>query len=111
MQTTIGTAVLGIAVAGFVVLAPAADAATVTPVKVIDFAFSPKLVTITRGSAVKWSNQSGFFQHSVTRTAGAWTINRTLSPGVSVSQTFPNPGTYSYHCRFHSVMVGKVVVK
>lgn len=111
MHTTIGTAVLGIAVAGFVMVAPAADAATVVPVKIIDFTFSPKLVTITHGNAVKWTNRSTFFQHSVTRTAGAWTLDRALLPGASVSQTFLKPGTYSYHCRFHSVMVGKVVVK
>ncbi len=110
MRTTITTAFLGIAVASFVMVAPAADAATVTPVKVIDFAFTPKLVTIRHGSAVKWTNRSTFFQHSVTRTAGAWTIDRTLSPGAAVSQTFLRPGTYSYHCKFHSVMVGKVVV-
>jgi len=111
MRTTFSTAVLGIAVAGFVMVAPAADAATVTPVKIIDFAFTPALVTIAHGTAVRWTNRSAFTRHSVTRTSGAWTLDRTLLTGASVTQTFPKPGTYSYHCKFHSVMVGKVVVK
>ena len=111
MRTTRTTAVLGLAVAAVVAAAPAAEAVTTTNVTVKNFQFVSSTVTIQHGQAVKWTNVEFFTTHTVTRTGGAWTVNRTLTPRTSFTRTFTTPGTYRYHCAIHGVMTGTVIVK
>jgi plastocyanin len=88
--------------------APAADqtvAATSSNV------FTPSSVTIDEGEKVTWRNQGGF--HNVVFDDGSYT--QPSEPSFSawtVDRTFPNAGTFRYHCGFHgSTMSGTVVVR
>lgn len=102
-------AVLGVLLAGLVVAAPAADAATVKTVSMTSsLKFMPASVTVTRGTVVKWRNTS-FFTHTTTSNTGLW--NKTVSPGSTFSRTFSKKGTFRYHCNLHAGMTGSVVVK
>jgi plastocyanin len=108
-RTRSAGAVLGVLLAGLVVAAPAADAATVKTVSMTSgLKFMPASVTVTRGTVVKWRNTS-FFTHTTTSNTGLW--NKTVSPGTAFSRTFSKAGTFRYHCKIHSGMTGTVVVK
>jgi plastocyanin len=76
------------------------------------FNFTPATVTIKAGTTVTWTNTTGT-PHTVTSDAGApapfdsGTVN---AGGGTFSFTFTQPGSYGYHCNFHTYMQGTVVV-
>src|SRR5437764_7756186 len=104
------------AIALGVVAAPA-QAADVT---IKNFSFMPSSITIAQGDAVKWTWAGPDTNHSVTSTAGQADSfdsdpGKTPSsldhpPGDTFSHTFNTPGTFTYMCKVHSFMTGKVVV-
>jgi hypothetical protein len=57
---------------------------------------------------VTWTN-AGSRQHTVTADDGSFDSGR-LDPGEQFSQTFDQPGTFTYFCGFHPEMQGSVVV-
>ncbi len=71
--------------------------------------FEPAVVTITVGSAVRWTNR-GTHVHTTTSDNGFW--NWALVPGSSYGVRFLSAGTYDYHCTLHmdEGMRGRVVV-
>jgi len=90
------------------------------------YCFSPAQVTIPAGASVTFTNKSGT-DHTVARcipaacdgASGGTGIDPTFSkatvalpPGVSVSYTFTQPGTYVYYCTIHGyeIMHGTVTV-
>src|ERR671912_3045573 len=77
-------------------------------VQVIDFAFEPATVTVPAGATVTWTN-AGSRPHTVTADDGSFDSGR-LDPGEQFSQTFDQPGTFTYFCGFHPEMLGSVVV-
>ena len=65
---------------------------------------------------VTWHNTTATTTHSVTSGAdfsdtglNYWP-SHDLSPGTDFMRTFKAAGTFIYHCRFHSSMVGKIKV-
>jgi plastocyanin len=73
-------------------------------------AFDPSSVTITANGTVTW-NFAGV-AHNVTFNNGApQGGNIPTTASASVSRTFPNAGTYPYHCTIHSGMSGEVIVQ
>jgi plastocyanin len=70
--------------------------------------FSPKTATITHGQSVCWENVASF-NHTVTSDDGT-SFNTTVPPGNRFVFTFPNPGTFTYHCNIHSGMTGTITV-
>jgi plastocyanin len=82
-------------------------ASTVT-VKIVDFAFRPKKISIAKGTRVRWVNKDSV-NHTTTANGGQWDSG-SLGPGDAFSRTFKKAGTFRYHCSLHSSMVGKVVV-
>ena len=78
----------------------------------------PASVTVAPGTVVTFVNQdsqSGA-PHNVTwetMPAGAHVMGSpiTMSAGQSFSVTLTTPGTYTYHCTFHSWMTGTIIVK
>ena len=85
-------------------------AATATKkVQIVDFAFSPKTITISKGTRVKWTN-TGSMDHTSTSNTGIWDSG-TIAPGGSFSRVFRKAGTFAYHCAIHPSMKGKVIVK
>jgi plastocyanin len=85
-----------------------ASAATVADVSIVDFAFTPPVITITVGSTVRWTNTGGF-THTATSDTGVWDSGD-LGPGAGFSRTFDMPGNYPYHCMHHPTMQGTIVV-
>jgi hypothetical protein len=84
-----------------------AGAAT-SSVNIQNVLFSPAILTINLGDSVKWLNKDGT-THSITQDNNLWTHD--ASPGGSFTRQFNTEGSYSYHCRFHPSMTGKIVVR
>jgi plastocyanin len=82
-----------------------AAGATVT---VVNLAFTPAAVRVGLGESVTWTFQDPI-SHTVTSDDGFFDTGAT-SGGASRTVRFASAGTYPYHCSFHSVMHGKVVV-
>jgi plastocyanin len=75
--------------------------------------YSPDAVTLVIGvnNTVTWTNNDSA-HHTVTSVSGNGSIGSgDLAPGATYSYTFTTPGTYQYHCMYHSWMTGTIVVK
>jgi plastocyanin len=78
--------------------------------------YSPDKVTLVIGvnNSVTWTNNDGTTHHTVTSTSvpsGASSFDSgDMAGGATFSYTFAVPGTYQYHCNYHSWMTGTVVV-
>jgi predicted lipoprotein with Yx(FWY)xxD motif/plastocyanin len=68
-------------------------------VSVLDFEFSPKLLTVKAGTTLKWTNQ-GQTNHNVTSDDGKFPTVA-LSAGQSATTAFDQAGTYHYFCSLH----------
>src|SRR5256714_10834172 len=107
-----------LAVLAFGAFAAPAQAADV---KIQNFSFMPASVTIGQGGSVTWTWAGPDTNHSVTSNGGqgdSWDSDpgKTPSsldhpPGDTFSHTFNTPGTFTYLCKVHSFMTGKVIVK
>jgi len=71
-------------------------------------AFSPTAITVTAGATVTWTNKDAI-AHTVTSDASLFDSGSIAANGV-YSYTFATAGTYHYHCTFHTMMTGTVVV-
>jgi len=77
-------------------------------VTIQNMAFSPATITVTAGATVKWTNMDAI-AHTVTSDTPLFDSGSLSTNGV-YSYTFTTAGTYNYHCTFHSMMTGKVIV-
>ena len=77
-------------------------------VDIEDFDFEPADVAIQPGDTVMWVNR-GNTPHTVTSDDGLFD-SEALNPGESFMFTFPEAGTFSYHCEIHPFMTGSVSV-
>jgi plastocyanin len=104
-------AVLGASALTTAALAPAGGAASSTKkVMIKDFNYSPKKVTISRGTKVTWTDKDSA-NHTVTfRGKGARSTGN-IDEGQSRSLTFKKAGTFKYICEYHPNMHGTVVVR
>jgi plastocyanin len=77
--------------------------------------YAPDKITLVVGvnNTVTWSNDDTA-PHTVTSTSvpsGATSFDSgNLAAGATYSYTFTVPGTYQYHCNYHSWMTGTVTV-
>jgi plastocyanin len=83
------------------------DAAAV--LKIDNYAFMPKSVTVKAGTTVTWTNQDDE-THTVTSTTKEFK-SKPLSAGDKFTFTFTTPGTYKYFCSLHPFMTGTIVVE
>ena len=83
-----------------------------------DKAFSPNLLRIKTGNTVTWTNNDNNL-HTVTsgtpNTANAGEafdsgLTAFIMPAKTYSHKFTNAGEFSYFCRVHPTMMGKIVV-
>ena len=81
--------------------APLAQAAP-TKVKVVNFAYKPGNVSVSKGAKVVWKNVATATTHSVTAYSGHWSKDVTLAAGSTASFTFKRTGTFKYFCKFHA---------
>jgi plastocyanin len=77
-------------------------------VKIVDFAFRPRTITIAKGTKVRWANR-GAVNHTTTSNKGLWDSG-ILAPGGTFSHVFKRVGIFRYHCSIHSTMHGKIIV-
>jgi plastocyanin len=92
-------------------LGAAAEAATpakAATIKIVNFDFSPGVVTVPVGATVTWINQDDD-AHDIVADNKSF-HSAPLDSGDSYSFTFGSVGTYGYHCGVHPRMVGKIVV-
>lgn len=87
-----------------------ARAITTVEVAIQDMAFAPNTLTVARGTKVVWTNRDEGMPHTVTSDTNAFTSGR-LGDAQSFSFSFDQAGTFPYHCRFHGMMKGTVVVQ
>ena len=83
--------------------------AATAKVKIVDFAFRPTTLSISKGTRVTWTNR-GAVAHTSTSNTGKWDSG-TLAPSATFSRTFRTAGTFKYHCSIHpTTMKAKIVV-
>lgn len=76
---------------------------------VIDnMSYSPDPVNIAVGETVTWVWHED--NHSTTSDDGLWESGVRNSGGLPYSHTFPDAGSFGYHCSQHPGMTGTVVV-
>ena len=90
-----------------------AVAANKVTVKISNFQFEPKSLTVKAGTTVEWVNEAG--RHTVESDTGAFKSD-VLTAGGRFEFKFTKPGAYAYHCGFHGDkggkdMAGKIIVQ
>jgi plastocyanin len=89
-------------------------AAKSVEVDIVNFAFTPKTLTVARGTAVTWDNKDEE-PHNIVDVPGGGKPrvfrSQAVDGGEKFSFTFNDPGTYKYICSIHPHMEGTVVVK
>jgi len=89
---------------------PASAGTATVDVDVKDFEYQPASVTIAVNDTVRWTNR-GAFVHTVTSDTPGQFSSGDLTTNAEFPQTFMTPGTYPYHCVYHSLtMKGTVTV-
>ncbi len=88
--------------------APSGDAVRSAKVEIVDFAYDPDPVTVEEGGKVTWINRDSD-PHTATAEDGSFDTG-TLEEGKLKSESFKEPGTYSYICSIHPDMKGSVEV-
>jgi plastocyanin len=100
-----GVTILLVAVA---IVASPASAADIE-VKIGNFTFNPKQITVNVGDTVVWINHDDI-PHTVASQTQAFR-SKALDTDDKFSFTFATPGTYPYFCALHPQMTGTIVVK
>jgi plastocyanin len=88
--------------------APSGEAVRAAKVEIVDFAYEPATVTIQAGGKVTWLNRDAE-EHTATLDDGSFSTGD-LAEGKLKSESFKDPGTYSYFCEIHPDMKGTVEV-
>jgi plastocyanin len=101
--------------AGFAALAVPATLAISAPavpapavVKISNFTFGPKVLTVKIGQTVTWTNDDDI-PHTVVATDKSFR-SKVLDTGQSFSFTFTKAGVVPYFCSIHPMMTGKIMV-
>jgi plastocyanin len=82
----------------------------VVSVSIVDFAFTPKTITVPVGTTVRWTN-NGNAPHTVTSTSSPKAFDsETLNSGDTFQHTFTTAGQFPYRCNIHPSMTGMVIV-
>jgi plastocyanin len=82
----------------------------VVSVSIVDFAFTPKTITVPVGTTVRWTN-NGNTPHTVTSTSSPKAFDSgTLNSGDTFQHTFTTAGQFPYRCNIHPSMTGMVIV-
>ena len=89
--------------------ARAADQPAAVSVTIDNFSFTPKEITVSKGTTVTWVNRDDV-PHTVVSTDKKFK-SRALDTDEKFSFTFGDSGTYGYFCSVHPVMTGRVIVK
>jgi plastocyanin len=88
--------------------APSGDAVRAEKVSIVEFAYDPDPVTIEEGGKVIWVNRDSA-PHTATADDGSFDTG-TIEQDKLKSESFKQPGTYTYFCEIHPDMHGTVEV-
>lgn len=85
--------------------------AKVNEVEIADFTFSPDMITVRRGSTVRFTNRDTL-AHTATSDSdsGSTFDSGQLETGASYAHRFATNGTFTYKCAIHNSMTGSVMV-
>jgi plastocyanin len=86
-----------------------AAAAAASAVKIQNFAFVPKALTVPAGGTVTWTFVDST-DHTVTSDDNSF-ASQPEGNGMTYSHTFPTAGTVPYHCSIHPFMKATITVK
>jgi plastocyanin len=78
-------------------------------VRVDNFSFTPKEITVPAGTTITWVNHDDV-PHTVVSTDKKFR-STALDTDDQFSFTFTDAGTYAYFCSVHPIMTGKIIVK
>jgi plastocyanin len=79
-------------------------------VRIDNFSFSPKEITVAVGTTVTWTNHDDV-PHVVASADDQFRKSPALDTDESFSHTFSTAGSYTYFCSIHPHMTGKIIVK
>ena len=91
--------------------APATAPAQDSQVRIDNFAFNPKELTIPAGTKVTWVNKDDVPHTATSKDKPPAFDSKALDTDDTYSFTFSKPGTYQYYCKVHPHMTGTVIVK
>ena len=80
-----------------------------TEVKIDNFSFTPKSLTVTVGATVTWTNRDDI-PHNVVSTDKKFS-SPVLDTDQAFSFRFQAAGSYPYFCKIHPMMTGTIVVE
>ena len=88
--------------------APSGEAAKSEKVDIVEFTYQPDPVVVQVDGKVIWQNQDTA-PHTATADDGSFDTG-TIEKGKLGSETFKEPGTFTYFCEIHPTMKGTVEV-
>jgi plastocyanin len=88
--------------------APSGEARRSEKVEIVEFTYEPDPVVVAAGGKVIWQNEDTA-PHTATADDGSFDTG-TLEKGKLKSETFKEPGTFTYFCQIHPTMHGTVEV-
>ena len=93
----------------FAIAAASPACAAETEVKIDNFTFNPKQITVRAGDTVTWVNHDDI-PHTVMSKTMVFR-SKAMDTDDKFSFTFATPGTYAYFCALHPMMTGSIVVE
>jgi plastocyanin len=80
-------------------------------VRIEDFSFIPKVMTISVGTTVTWTNADDVPHTATAKGDSPLFDSKALDTDDKFSFVFNKPGTYDYYCKVHPHMTGTIIVK
>ena len=100
-----------IAAAGGATTAPATTGPAAASVEIDNFIFKPAELTVKAGTTVTWVNRDDVPHTATAKGKSPAFDSKALDTDEKFSFTFDKPGVYSYYCKVHTHMTGKVTVQ
>ncbi|MCY1125747.1 cupredoxin family copper-binding protein [Frigidibacter sp. RF13] len=94
--------------AGLPRVVSAHDGPHVAEVRIMGFAYQPRVLEILAGDSVVWRNED-IAPHTASAADGSWDTGA-IEKGESAEMTFDRPGEFAYVCAFHTHMKATVKV-
>jgi plastocyanin len=104
-------AIAGPALAAAAIMTTTAGAGATRTVTLKDIAFSPRSLTISKRTTVRFAFRDGTTTHNVTSTGARRFATVADRSAGSASRTFRRSGTYRYECTLHPGMTGRITVR